>query len=244
MTDRDFLAEILAHPDDDGPRLIYADWLEEQGNPRGEFIRVQCELAALTKPEMRGGPMYGSTSYGQVKRYVRDPRDVPRYSKLLSRQVELLNRHAASWCAPLSPHATGVLFDRGCVEGLKTAAENFVAHAPQWYLMYPLRQLRLAAVSDWAAFLRCPLLTHLQTLDLGWMLGVLRDHEIELVAQCPHLTNLRRLDFGFMSTLTERGARALLESPHLAKLQAIGGPFQIRDAELREAFQTRFNLGT
>lgn len=33
MTDADFLAEILAHPEDDGPRLVYADWLDEQDVP-------------------------------------------------------------------------------------------------------------------------------------------------------------------------------------------------------------------
>jgi uncharacterized protein (TIGR02996 family) len=33
-------------PDDDAPRLVYADWLEEHGDPdRAEFIRVQCRLA-------------------------------------------------------------------------------------------------------------------------------------------------------------------------------------------------------
>ena len=41
-----FLKEISAHPDDDHPRLVFADWLEEQGDPRGEFIRLQCALAA------------------------------------------------------------------------------------------------------------------------------------------------------------------------------------------------------
>jgi uncharacterized protein (TIGR02996 family) len=46
MTERDaFIAAIHAAPDDDGPRLMYADWLTEHGDPRGEFIRVQCELA-------------------------------------------------------------------------------------------------------------------------------------------------------------------------------------------------------
>lgn len=40
-----FLAAILADPFDDQPRLVYADYLDEQGDPRGEFIRVQCELA-------------------------------------------------------------------------------------------------------------------------------------------------------------------------------------------------------
>lgn len=40
------LRAIREHPDDDTPRLIYADWLDEHGQPgRAEFIRVQCELS-------------------------------------------------------------------------------------------------------------------------------------------------------------------------------------------------------
>src|SRR5262249_25897060 len=34
-----FRKAILADPDDDMPRLVYADWLEEHGDPRGELIR-------------------------------------------------------------------------------------------------------------------------------------------------------------------------------------------------------------
>ena len=42
-----FLATILDAPYEDAPRLVYADWLEEQGDPRAEFIRVQCERSRL-----------------------------------------------------------------------------------------------------------------------------------------------------------------------------------------------------
>jgi uncharacterized protein (TIGR02996 family) len=45
--DRLFLYEILTNRNDDLPRLIFADWLEEQGDQRAELIRVQCELAQL-----------------------------------------------------------------------------------------------------------------------------------------------------------------------------------------------------
>jgi len=38
---------IAAAPDDDAPRLVYADWLEERGDPRGEFLRLECRLRAL-----------------------------------------------------------------------------------------------------------------------------------------------------------------------------------------------------
>ena len=47
------LAAIRAAPDDDAPRLIYADWLDEHGQPeRAEFIRVQIELARHESPTL------------------------------------------------------------------------------------------------------------------------------------------------------------------------------------------------
>src|SRR5947208_3209778 len=37
---------VVASPDDDLPRLVYADWLEDAGDPdRAEFIRAQVQLA-------------------------------------------------------------------------------------------------------------------------------------------------------------------------------------------------------
>jgi len=39
-TESDLLREICLDPADDGPRLVYADWLDESGDPeRAEFIR-------------------------------------------------------------------------------------------------------------------------------------------------------------------------------------------------------------
>jgi uncharacterized protein (TIGR02996 family) len=40
------LAAVLAAPADDAPRLVYADWLTERGDPRGELILLQCARAA------------------------------------------------------------------------------------------------------------------------------------------------------------------------------------------------------
>lgn len=44
--ERDLLALIHESPDDDGPRRIYADWLLQQDDPRGELIALQCEPGA------------------------------------------------------------------------------------------------------------------------------------------------------------------------------------------------------
>ncbi len=51
MTDLDLIRRaVLARPGDVTPRLVYADWLDDRGDPGdaewAEFIRVQCELAA------------------------------------------------------------------------------------------------------------------------------------------------------------------------------------------------------
>jgi uncharacterized protein (TIGR02996 family) len=55
MIPDDFLQAIRAAPDDDGPRLVYADWLDEHGDPaRAEFIRVQCEVARAKPGRPRG----------------------------------------------------------------------------------------------------------------------------------------------------------------------------------------------
>jgi uncharacterized protein (TIGR02996 family) len=44
--DPNLLAAVIANAENDAPRLVYADWLEENGDPhRADFIRVQCALA-------------------------------------------------------------------------------------------------------------------------------------------------------------------------------------------------------
>ncbi|MEK6236704.1 MAG: TIGR02996 domain-containing protein, partial [Planctomycetales bacterium] len=40
MDEKDFFAEIAAAPDDEAPKLLFADWLEERGDPRADFIRA------------------------------------------------------------------------------------------------------------------------------------------------------------------------------------------------------------
>ena len=55
MTQRDaLLRAVCENPDDDLPRLVFADWCEENGEPeRADFIRTQIELRRpnLTEPQ-------------------------------------------------------------------------------------------------------------------------------------------------------------------------------------------------
>ncbi|MEK6236070.1 MAG: TIGR02996 domain-containing protein, partial [Planctomycetales bacterium] len=48
-----FLEEIVANPGDPAPRLIFADWLEERGDPRAEVIRLQHALLRIPGPPNR-----------------------------------------------------------------------------------------------------------------------------------------------------------------------------------------------
>jgi uncharacterized protein (TIGR02996 family) len=48
------LSAVCERPDDDAPRLVFADWLEDNGDPqRAEFIRAQIELARLSSADER-----------------------------------------------------------------------------------------------------------------------------------------------------------------------------------------------
>lgn len=75
MTDETaLLAGIWSSPNDDLPRLTYADWLDEHNLPdRAEFIRLSCELAGTDR-----------TSLDMRTRAGR------RYKAVLKRSAELL----------------------------------------------------------------------------------------------------------------------------------------------------------
>lgn len=82
-----FLADILEHPKDDTPRLIYADWLEEHGeSERAAFIRVQCELA--TVDDGSGSPPVQPNNAGMP---------LGRWSDLRQRERELLDKYRREW---------------------------------------------------------------------------------------------------------------------------------------------------
>jgi uncharacterized protein (TIGR02996 family) len=89
--DEAFLEAILANLEDDTPRLVYADWLTDRDDPRGEFIHVQCLLARMTE-------------------------DDPRRTALEDRESELLNRHQDDWLGTLRPLLSGWTFRRGFLD--------------------------------------------------------------------------------------------------------------------------------
>ena len=70
---------IFANPDDLGAHAAYADWLIEQGDPRGEFIQVQLVLEDEKK-------------------------SAKERKELEKREKELLKKHEREWLGELAPH--------------------------------------------------------------------------------------------------------------------------------------------
>lgn len=94
------LAAILADPTDDGPRLVYADWLEEQGNgeePRAELIRAQCALGAL---EREAEAIDRRDNIGMGWALPEEKRG--KLDALRRRADELLARHGEDWLPDLA----------------------------------------------------------------------------------------------------------------------------------------------
>jgi uncharacterized protein (TIGR02996 family) len=118
MTEQDFLAPIIDRPDADQPRLIYADWLDEQGEcDRAEFVRVGCALAAL--PRENGGA----------------PLDEEKWAALQRRERELLLGRGWDWAGEaieqigrIGNHwENTVAFRRGFVRAVICTAGDWLA---------------------------------------------------------------------------------------------------------------------
>ena len=111
------LADILANPDDDGPRLVLADWLSQRGDPRGELISVQCLLE--------------STSGGAR-------------AKLVNRSSDILYRHG-TWLREYLEIVRGVETKRGFVHAINATASVFANHVGPLFDREPIEELRVIA---------------------------------------------------------------------------------------------------
>lgn len=104
---------VLAAPRDDGPRLVYADWLTERGDPRGEFITVQCALARAPSPKLR------------------------------KRDKQLLAKFGARWFGWIDELGQDVVIERGFVRQLAIVTEAFCARGAELLDREPVERLQL-----------------------------------------------------------------------------------------------------
>lgn len=103
-----FLRAIHAAPDDDLPRIVLADYWEENGKPeRGTFIRVQCELARLRALGCHEGEACNVT--GPCSECHRDVEAEP----LRRRERDLLHAHGRAWAGHDYHYVNAVAGHRG-----------------------------------------------------------------------------------------------------------------------------------
>lgn len=137
MTDLEAtLAEILDAPDDDFPRLAYADLLEEAGQgERAEFIRLQLELAK--------GPYQKCLCEIPCRRTQRQhpcPTVEERLEKLRKREQEL---KALTWTWADINIFGFADWRRGFIEGVASTWENWHTHADEITAAHPIKEVRL-----------------------------------------------------------------------------------------------------
>jgi uncharacterized protein (TIGR02996 family) len=218
-----FLADIREHPDDDTTRLVFADWLDENGQAdRAEFIRVQCRLETL-------------------------PPEAPDRRALENRAVDLLSLHEEQWLGPPAPQLEQWTWRRGFIDEVTLTTTASLAPVAGMFDCHPVRRLNLtldqACLRD---LVESPLLERLTSLELYGPL----DHpddvvDLEVVLESPRLAGLtelgmwgaaaeddclpllagrpgaERLTALRLGDLTPAGARRLVESRSLATLSGL-----------------------
>ena len=149
------LQAVVAGPDDDGLRLVYADWLDDHGTHPAtaglaELIRVQIRLQASRNADTGNRALSRTTAY----------------RTLLARQRELTAEWGAfwgqEWCGLAGLHALRgeIWYSRGFPEGIKTTCDDWLLLGPTAVQWMPLREVFL---SDKSPRLR---------QALGWHWGV------------------------------------------------------------------------
>ncbi len=119
MTDgSDLLAAILANPDDDNVRLVYADWLQENGDEaRAEYIRLRILRDGDRDADIRAVDLW----YANVR----------QWEPLRGANGEALG----SWY-------------RGFIRDIEDTAGWWLAHADEILSRHPVRRVRFTTEPD------------------------------------------------------------------------------------------------
>jgi uncharacterized protein (TIGR02996 family) len=202
-----FLAAVREDPDDDTPRLILADWLDENGTAldvaRAELLRLQCRS--------------------------------PRVRPSLVRQKQLLDQFAQQWRGPLGgvfetwTCQRGLWHARASADVLLSATTVVPPGAFAWVEGLTVSGLSAEQARQLA---NSPWLSHLLTLDLERRIRPPRhlgDEGVMALTRSPYLISLRSL-FLRAHDVGDAGASALAQTPGLPRLSVLslaGNP--IRD---------------
>ncbi len=221
-----FTRSIVARSRDDGPRHIFADYLDDSPHPadrgRAEFIRLQLALARI-------------------------PDDHPHRGDLAERQNELLLRHADEWTRHLKGLADGFEFRRGIVDSVTVSVGLLAARGEELFRKAAVRRVRIEDAGAHVArliqlpilgevrelglcgaglengglnvFLRSPHLGRVEALDLSF--NGISDAGVWRLAECRNLPALTALHLNDNGQITAAGVKRLAESPHFGGLKVL-----------------------
>jgi uncharacterized protein (TIGR02996 family) len=168
----DLYRAVLDSPEDDAPRLIYADWLDEHGRPdRAEFIRLQCAMDRI-------------------------PPGTARWKPLFERAQRLEREGRVAWTGPAQERVLETRLRRGFVDWARLTIDQFVHFAEELVRLEPIR---VWSFSEVALFGRRPSFTRLASnqsltvvrgLDTGRFLP---DELVRTLATSKYLSELRTL---------------------------------------------------
>jgi uncharacterized protein (TIGR02996 family) len=209
-SDEELLQEILANPNDDQPRLVYARRLRDCGNPLGEFILAQCEVEKACKdrrPPHAGRPQ--------------------KYEELRGWADELLAKHKEEWIRPLRGLGVQeVHYERGFPDWVVIDPDSFTRNAVRIFQLAPsVRRLTLDHLSGKScsenlarAVAASPFLERVESLTLHGQWG---DEAVQHLASSAHLDRLRDLTILPDARVGSAGLLALLRSPRLHSLEEL-----------------------
>lgn len=190
MNEQAFLNEILTNPQDDAPRLVYADWLEERGDPRGQFIRLQCEAERLPASFDRDDLLYEA--------------------KLLRRE------YGKKWDREVRKQVGRFEYRRGFIEHVSMKVGKFVEKADQFLNLAPIHSAKLRMDRDRVGDLAsCPSLRRLERLSLN-SVGMAAKRAPEFFGS-EHFSQLTHLDLG-NNNLGKKGIQVLVERARFDQL--------------------------
>ncbi len=238
--DAPFLKAIRAAPDDDLPRLIYADRLDDRGDPRGEFIRLQIaggdrvravELEAAHCADWLG-PCVETFSRWRFVRGLLEPFLDPTAYLDIAAKLERTTAFAAVHLQPTTPvhpetvaalcAAPAAEYARSLLLGYEWLRDDGVRAAcasPHLVRVVNLH-LQTSGLTDAAAFALAET-PHLPALRYLYLENnLIGDAGVAALATSPHRAGLEVLDLSH-NALTPAGARALAESSYLDRLQSL-----------------------
>jgi uncharacterized protein (TIGR02996 family) len=213
MTDREaMLRAVAAAPDEDTPRLVYADLLDELGGAanaaRARFIRLQIETH------------HGPGDTGGTWAFEQKTNEAAELAAQFAREWRLeLPEWAYAVHGPRARAPAG-LYSRGFVERFRAKARALALRGDELFAANPVRELEVqagAAELIPAVFNR-PALARLKVLAVRW--GGVGETLASALAGCRWLSGLQELDLTGCR-LGDRAARILSRSENLTELRVL-----------------------